>query len=377
VTAPAFVRAPSALATALAGELRYSTVWEDHLLLEEGLRIGADDELLVVAGAGCNVLNLLLHAPRRIVAIDFNPAQTALVELKLAALRVVSHPEMLVLLGVSAGRNRVAIYERVRSVLSSAARDWWDTHLGIIADGIEGAGRLERYIAGFRNGHLSRLHSPEIIAALFELDSVKARHRFVEDLLLMPAVEDAFRSYFTRESLSSRGRSPEQLRYAEKPDVSEWFLRRLRWACTELPTRGNFYLERFFLGHVRDIEAGAPYLRRSAFERLRALASRVEVVTEPLDTYLASTRDRQLTKAALSDVFEYLSPLESEALFARLAGAMRGGGRIAYWNLFVPRQSPATQRHRFRPLDRLSRALAHRDRAWFYSAFHVEEVCAV
>jgi S-adenosylmethionine-diacylglycerol 3-amino-3-carboxypropyl transferase len=55
---------------------------------------------------------------------------------------------------------------------------------------------------------------------------------------------------------------------------------------------------------------------------------------------------------------------------------MPNGGRLAFWNLFVPRESPISQRDRIRPLPRLSRALARRDRAWFYSAFHVEEVLA-
>ncbi|MGH2897189.1 MAG: DUF3419 family protein, partial [Solirubrobacteraceae bacterium] len=49
------------------GTLRYSTVWEDHLLLERGLEPRSGDDLLVIASAGDNVLNLLLHEPRRIV----------------------------------------------------------------------------------------------------------------------------------------------------------------------------------------------------------------------------------------------------------------------------------------------------------------------
>ena len=85
------VDASAVLAT---GELRYSSVWEDHLLLEQGLNPRGDDDLLVVASAGDNVLNLLLREPRRITAIDINPAQTALLELKVAAISMLDHAEL-------------------------------------------------------------------------------------------------------------------------------------------------------------------------------------------------------------------------------------------------------------------------------------------
>jgi S-adenosylmethionine-diacylglycerol 3-amino-3-carboxypropyl transferase len=92
VLAPSTNEATRVLA---GGELRYSTVWEDHLLLERGLSIGLRDDVLMICSAGCNVLNALLHGPRRIVALDVNPAQTALLELKLAAIRGLEHAQLL------------------------------------------------------------------------------------------------------------------------------------------------------------------------------------------------------------------------------------------------------------------------------------------
>src|SRR5471032_1339786 len=142
------------LERALTGELRYSRVWEDHLLLERGLSVGPDDELLIIASAGCNVLNLLLQAPRRVVAIDFNVAQTALVQLKLAALRTLDHTALLELLGIRPG-NPLAHYDRVRPLLPIDARNWWDGHTTLLAMGLEGAGRLDSFLARFHREHIS------------------------------------------------------------------------------------------------------------------------------------------------------------------------------------------------------------------------------
>jgi S-adenosylmethionine-diacylglycerol 3-amino-3-carboxypropyl transferase len=361
-----------AAAQVLAGELRYSRVWEDHALLEHGLDITPKDEILMIASAGCNVLNLLLRDPRRIVAIDLNPAQTALLELRIAGIRGLDHAGFLELLGLTRGRPLVR-YNTVRPLLTPEARRYWDDNTWMLAHGVERAGRLDRFIAEFHSQHVTRLHSPELIDRLFATRDLAARTRLVDDELLTPAFTKAFLAHFTRDALAERGRHPAQFRYVEEVDVAAWFLARLRWACTALPVRGNFYLERFLRGEQAEPAWRAPYLRPESFAPLQALVSRVEIVTGDIESYL-TTEPGTITKAALSDVFEYMSTEESEGVFAALAEAMPNGGRLAYWNLFVPRESPESLRDRIRPLPRLSRALWRRDRAWFYSAFHVDEV---
>ena len=365
---------PAAAAQVLAGELRYSRVWEDHALLEHGLAITPKDEVLMIASAGCNVLNLLLREPRRIVAIDLNPSQTALLELKIAGARTLDHAGFLELLGLARG-HALRRYDAVRRLLSWDARTWWDANIWMLAHGVERTGRLDRFIGDFQRHHVARLHRPELIDRLFATRDLIARQRLVDTELLTPEFIREFLAYFTRDSLAGRGRHPAQFRYVEELDVAGWFLARLRWACTALPVRGNFYLERFLRGDRAEPEWRAPYLRPENYERLQALVSRVEVVTGDLESYLAA-QPATFTRAALSDVFEYMSPAMSERLFGALAEAMPAGGRLAYWNLFVPRESPASLRDRIRPLPRLSRALWRRDRAWFYSAFHVDEVLA-
>ena len=365
-------RTTSEVAAVLAGgELRYSTVWEDPRLLARGLGSRAGEELLVIASAGCNVLNLLLGAPRRIVAIDVNPAQVAMLDLKLAALRRLDHAQLLALLGVRDGHDRLALYERVRRLLPAASRTWWDAHADTLALGARDAGRLDRYIAGFWHEHPEAWPGIEAVTRLFALDDAAARERLVDEAILTPAFLRAFARYFTRESLAGRARDPAQMRHVGDTDVTTYFLARLRWACTAIPTRGNWFLERFFFGAARRIGDGPPYLRPDAFARMRALAGRVEVVTEDLETYLAARPARTLGGAALSDVFEYLPTGASDSLFTQLARALRPGGRVAYWNLFVPRRSPPGAGLRL--LEGRSRALARHDRAWFYRAFHVEE----
>ena len=50
------------------------------------LKICQDDTVLTLTSGGCNALNLLLHGAGRVVAVDCNPAQSALLELKTVAI---------------------------------------------------------------------------------------------------------------------------------------------------------------------------------------------------------------------------------------------------------------------------------------------------
>jgi S-adenosylmethionine-diacylglycerol 3-amino-3-carboxypropyl transferase len=369
--------ANDALTVLAGGELRYSTVWEDHRLLEHGLDLRSGDDLLVIASAGDNVLNLLLRQPRRLIAIDVNPAQIALAELHVAAISSLDHTELLQLLGwtSAAPEVRVGLYERVRRRLADASRAWWDDRVTTIDAGIVHAGRLERYIGGFRERYFADPRDRARVDAMLSATDLAAQ-RARAALVLTPDFARAFGAYFTAATLAANGRDASQMRHvATDMDVTAQLLSRLTWVCTETLLAGNFYVERFFRGAPRDIESGPPYLRRDSFQRLRALVLRVEIVTGEVGDYLASCAPASLSNAALSDVFEYLSDDATGVLAERLARAIRPDGRIAYWNLFVPR-SAARATPRLRSLDALSARLWRQDRAWFYSAFHVDEIVA-
>ena len=79
--------------------LLYNACWEDPALDRQALNLGADDEVLVITSAGCNALDYALCGPRRVHAIDANPRQNALLELKLAGIRHLPFDEFFDLFG--------------------------------------------------------------------------------------------------------------------------------------------------------------------------------------------------------------------------------------------------------------------------------------
>ncbi len=81
-----------------------------------------------------------------------------------------------------------------------------------------------------------------------------------------------------------------------------------------------------------------------------------------------------LSQGNFSDIFEYIGKEAADALFIALADHLPPGGRIAYWNLLVPRAPPSyLQKTRLVFLKKLSAELHAKDRVFYYSSFNVFE----
>ena len=110
--------------------LIYNTCWEDPALDRQALELTADDRLVVITSAGCNALDYLLAGCGEVNAVDVNPIQNALLELKTAACRTLDYDSFYSLFGK--GRSpyaRQMYFDSIRPELSAPARRYWDKHI--------------------------------------------------------------------------------------------------------------------------------------------------------------------------------------------------------------------------------------------------------
>jgi S-adenosylmethionine-diacylglycerol 3-amino-3-carboxypropyl transferase len=373
---PAEIRSEIAQ-TMVLDKIRYSQVWEDHRVLREGLAIGPDDDVLSIASSGCNVLALLLAGARSVTAIDMSPAQIALVELKLAGIGTLSHEVFVAFIGATESLTpRLKVYRQLRPQLTPHSQVFWDSHAEDIEAGVIHCGRFDQYLRLFLKNYLPKVWRAGVVEAILDASTLVEQKRVYESECDNQAFRALLRWFAGKEMIAMTGRDAAQLKYVDLEDVGEHFLGRFRHGLMNVPTAGNFYMEYNLLGRYRNLEQGPFYLRSANFERLKGLIDRVHLVTDELERYLASCPVGSFNKANLSDVFEYMSDDASDAMFAVLAERMRAGGRVAYWNLLVPRTPPPALRHRLKPLNQLAERLHSRDRTWFYRSFHIDEVQA-
>jgi len=178
-----------------------------------------------------------------------------------------------------------------------------------------------------------------------------------------------FRVFFSRCAMGRLGRDPDFFRYVEG-SVADRILERTRYALTELDPAENPYVHWILTGRHGDALPFA--LREENFVAIRDNLDRLEWRVTALEG-LEPGKGR-FDCFNLSDVFEYMPQERYVRELGRVVGLANKGARLAYWNLLAPRRRPAEMAEELDALTGLSAELFARDRAFFYSAFVVEQV---
>lgn len=357
--------------------IRYANVWEDADLLCAALRPAPEPggrirRILSIASAGDNAFALLAEGAE-VVAADLSPAQLALVDLKRAVIRRLSHPEALAFLGARPSPDRRRVYEELERDLSEATREFWRERLDDVADGVIHHGKFESYFKLFRERILPLVHRRRTVLDLLRERDEAGRVRFYEETWDTWRWRLLFRIFFSRFAMGRLGRDPEFFRYVEG-SVAERILSRTRYALTVLPAHANPYIESILTG---SFAAALPrYLRPEHFAAAKKGIDRLTLFEGPVEAAAAAHRGDGFDGFNLSDIFEYIDPENSAAIYGRLLDAARPEARFAYWNMLVPRRLAGSFPGRARALESEARELFARDQAFFYSAFVLEEAVA-
>lgn len=113
--------------TVHGNNLVYNTCWEDPRLDHVALELGPDDKLMVITSAGCNALDYSLASPNHVHAVDMNPRQNALLDLKMAAIRHLEFEDFFKMFGEGRLPNAARIYKTtLRENLPVWSQAFWD-----------------------------------------------------------------------------------------------------------------------------------------------------------------------------------------------------------------------------------------------------------
>jgi len=353
--------------------IRYAQCWEDADILLAGLDIQPQHTCLAIASAGDNALAMLSKSPKRVIALDLNPAQLACLALRVAAYRTLEHPELLVLIGSRQGMDRLALYQRCRPHLGRDVQAFWDARPMEIAYGIGSIGKFEKFLRLFRRNVLPWIHSERRVERLLSDGPVAERTDFYNNVWNSRAWRGMFRLFFSQFVIGRLGRDPRFFDYANE-SIASHLLQRTRHALVNLNPAENPYLQWILRGRHM---AALPYaLRAENFDAIRQNLDRLEWHAQPIETFLDTNPGLTIDRFNLSNIFEYMSAENYHRLLERLVNASSAGGRLAYWNMLVPRSRPQQMADQLRPLSGLASSLYAQDKAFFYRDFILEEVAA-
>ena len=345
------------------GRLMFAQSWEDPECDRAALVVQTGDHVLAITSGGDNVLDFLRDDPATIVAIDINPTQSFLFELKRAAFLQLDHAGLLSVLGVSGTERAGELYRSIREGLSPAARVFFDARPRWFDDGLLTQGGFERYFATLRliirlavgRTTIGRLFeiAPSMQAEFYRRDWDRWRWRWLMRIGCSKAL------------LGNR-LAPAWFADSQATDFGGHFLALAEHVLVALPSRENYFLAQILLGRYFEQERPA-YLRSENFETIRDRIERVELKVAGIEEGLRALPDQSIDAFALSNVFEYSPPSVFADSKDEIVRVSRSGARIAHRNLLTPRR--LADDSRFTVDIDSSERLRAADRGFIYSRF--------
>ncbi len=337
-------------------------VWEDHRLLDETFAPMAHERILSVGAAGCNALNLLLRQSAKIVAVDINPYQIALLRLKIEAIRRLEPSEFLQLLGYQTFQpeNSQRLFKSLKTHLQNADWELLKKYFDPTSPAVCESGKLESYFGLFRSCSLRNLWSPELLSKLQEGPDLEEQNQLLLEFGKFEKLEFEIKKWFGRLGLE-KARDPSQMAHVTEVDPAEILWQRFRNALQSQKISENPYLHYFLFGDPSIFCQHIPYLKPENFFRLRSSLERIEVASGNLLTIIESEKFGRFDHFNLSDIFEYMDPTSAQHAMNLIHEHSSPEAVISFWNLFLERK-PETDLWQSTPSK-------SSDWLWFYRSF--------
>jgi S-adenosylmethionine-diacylglycerol 3-amino-3-carboxypropyl transferase len=321
-----------------ARALIYNSCWEDPAVDRQALALQSDDTVLVITSAGCNALDYALDGPAHIHAVDANPRQSALMELKLAGIRRLEFDDFFAVFGAGAHPHFGDLYrEMLRPELSPFAVRYWDRHWrwfeSTPGDGTFYSHGLSGYVARlFRSYLRMRPALREGIEALGEARTLDEQReiydRAVAPLLWSRPVKWTLSRQITMSVLGVPHPQRKEVQSQHAGGIAGFVREAIEYVARQLPFWSNYFWTLYIRGR-HTLGCCPEYLKRENFLALKGgLADRISTHTCTVTDFLERT-DARISKFVLLDHMDWMSSYHPEALAAEWGAILARATRPA------------------------------------------------
>jgi S-adenosylmethionine-diacylglycerol 3-amino-3-carboxypropyl transferase len=375
----------------------YNQIWEDPRVDAEALRLGRDSSLLTISSGGCNVLNYLIHAPKRIVAVDLNANHMALTRLKLAALaHLPDYDTFYNFFGYGRHDDNIPNYHRyIRDHLDPQTRAFWETtdwpgrtigpkRIGYFKRGLYEKAKLGQF---FRMVHGIAKSTGRDPARLVTAKTLAEQERIFDETF-GPLFDNRLVRWLGRQPVAvySLGIPPSQhqaMLDEHENDGSKLFdmyKQRVRRLACGFPLDDNYFAwQAFGRRYDHDGRRGLPdYLKRENYDLIKSMVGRVETHIASLGDYLQTEKPGGLNSFIFLDSQDWMPPHVIEDLWRQVVRVGGPDTRVIFRTAgekspIESALSPET-RGRFHYDAERSRSLHAQDRSAIYGMFHLYEM---
>lgn len=304
--------------------LVYNICWEDPRLDRVALEFNDNDDVMVITSAGCNALDYALCGPNHVYAVDMNPRQNALLQLKQAGLRHLDYDEFWEMFGHGYWEKAKEVYhDRLREDLCEWSQNFWDKRI--------------RWFANPNRSFYHRGTSGSFARMIcYYIDKVVKVRPEINELLACDTVEEQEKIYrekiydkfwtgpltffmnrdFTMSLLGVPKAQRRQLEEQYEGKIAKFIHDCLESVLTKVPIKDNYFWRVYLTGRYTK-DCCPEYCKEENFHRLKGgVVDNVSTHTKSVQAFLEG-HEGTISKFILLDHMDWLSghffpALESE-----------------------------------------------------------------
>jgi S-adenosylmethionine-diacylglycerol 3-amino-3-carboxypropyl transferase len=310
--------------TVHGNNLVYNTCWEDPRLDRVALDLSPDDNVMVITSAGCNALDYALAGPNHVYAVDMNPRQNALLDLKKSAIGNLEYDDFFKMFGNGRLPGVKNIYQQqLRAELPVWSQAFWDKRIKWFDNPRKSfyyrgtSGTIARLVKTYTDNvirvrpHLDALLNAETVAEQKEIYEKHLREKFWSGLMKFTMNRDTTMSMLGVPKAQRR-----QIETQYEGGLVKFIQDCMESVFVKLPMKDNYFWRVYMNGEYTP-ECCPEYLKAENFDHLKNDAvNRVTTNTDSVQGFLEK-HDGKISRFILLDHMDWLSDayfplLESE-----------------------------------------------------------------
>lgn len=276
------------------GNLVYNACWEDPRIDRELMTLDRESRVVMITSAGCNALDYLLDDPAEIHAVDMNPRQNALLQLKVAMILRDRFEDLFALFGEGAHADFKGLRKELGDLLPPyASRYWKEKHYYFKSSPLNpsfyyrGTAGQMAWIAlkTFTGGRGKLRDSAAAILEAKTLDEQQAIYAEVRPILWTKLVTWLLRQPV---SMAMLGVPRAQIRLIEESvagGIPGFLQAKLEQVFTEIPFWENYFWQAYMRGSYTR-ECCPNYLREEHQPVLRERVDRIKTHSTTIANFL-------------------------------------------------------------------------------------------
>ncbi|MBB5036953.1 DUF3419 family protein [Prosthecobacter dejongeii] len=275
------------------GNLVYNTCWEDPRLDRQMLELRPESRVVMITSAGCNALDYLLDSPAEIHAVDMNPRQNALLQLKIAMIHRGQFDDLFQLFGHGSHFQFKDLVASLHGDLHPFARRYWEAkHYYFQSTPLNpsfyyrGTAGQMAWIALQTFSRSRRVR--EYVEALLQSETPEEQRRLYEEI--KPALWNGLVSWLVRQpmAMTMLGVPRAQIRLIETqfPGGLTGFIQsKMAHVLTEVPFQDNYFWRVYLTGRYT-YDCCPNYLKKEHQPLLQSLSDRITTHSSTVANFL-------------------------------------------------------------------------------------------